>query len=133
MKLKGYIYAAIAAAAYGTNPIFAKPLYAEGMNPDSVLLFRYLLALILMGVIMLGSALKKHKSIPEAFHVGKHSLPQLVLMGLLMSASSILLFMSYNFISGSLCTLSSFTQSYRCMPFSELYSNGALSSEVVLP
>ena len=98
MKLKGYIYAAIAAAAYGTNPIFAKPLYAEGMNPDSVLLFRYLLALILMGVIMLGSALKKHKSIQEAFHVGKHSLPQLVLMGLLMSASSILLFMSYNFM-----------------------------------
>lgn len=47
---------------------------------------------------MLGSALKKHKSIPEAFHVGKHSLPQLVLMGLLMSASSILLFMSYNFM-----------------------------------
>lgn len=98
MKLKGYIYAAIAAAAYGTNPIFAKPLYAEGMNPDSVLLFRYLLALILLGVIMLGSTIKKHKSISEAFHVGKHSLPQLILMGLLMSASSILLFMSYNFM-----------------------------------
>lgn len=101
MKLKGYIFAALAAAAYGTNPIFAKPLYADGMNPDSVLLFRYLLALILMGLIMLWSAFKKKKegkTLAEAFHVARHSLPQLIIMGLLMSASSILLFMSYNYM-----------------------------------
>lgn len=101
MKLQGYFFAALAAAAYGTNPIFAKPLYAEGMNPDSVLLFRYLLALILMGVIMLWDAWKKRREgrgLREAFRVGRHSLPQLILMGLLMSASSILLFMSYNFM-----------------------------------
>ena len=101
MNIKGYVFAALAAAAYGTNPIFAKPLYADGMNPDSVLLFRYLLALILMGLIMLWSALKKRKDgkkVSEAFRVGRHSLPQLILMGLLMSASSILLFMSYNYM-----------------------------------
>ena len=105
MKLKGYLFAALAAAAYGTNPIFAKPLYAEGMNPDSVLLFRYLLALILMGLIMLYRAsreAKKNHSLQEAlnstFHVSRHTLPQLILMGLLMSASSILLFMSYNYM-----------------------------------
>ncbi len=101
MKLKGYIFAALAAAAYGTNPIFAKPLYADGMNPDSVLLFRYLLALILMGIMMLWNVLKKQKegkTISEMFHVGRHSLPQLIIMGLLMSASSILLFMSYNYM-----------------------------------
>lgn len=101
MKLKGYIFAALAAAAYGTNPIFAKPLYADGMNPDSVLLFRYLLALVLMGLIMLWNAYQKRKDgvkLSEVFHVGRHSLPQLILMGLLMSASSILLFMSYNFM-----------------------------------
>lgn len=65
MKLKGYLYAALAAAAYGTNPIFAKPLYAQGMNPDSVLLFRYLLALlgafepltaVVLGVLTLGES-----------------------------------------------------------------------------
>lgn len=101
MKLKGYVFAALAAAAYGTNPIFAKPLYAEGMNPDSVLLFRYLLALVLMGLIMLWNANQKRKDgvkLSEVFHVGRHSLPQLILMGLLMSASSILLFMSYNYM-----------------------------------
>lgn len=101
MKLKGYLFAALAAAAYGTNPVFAKPLYAEGMNPDSVLLFRYLLALLLMGMMMLWGAWKgrrRGRSVADTFRVSRHSLPQLVLMGLLMSASSILLFMSYNYM-----------------------------------
>lgn len=101
MKLKGYLFAALAAAAYGTNPVFAKPLYAEGMNPDSVLLFRYLLALLLMGLMMLWGAWKgrrRGRSIADTFRVNRHSLPQLILMGLLMSASSILLFMSYNYM-----------------------------------
>lgn len=101
MKARGYLFAALAAAAYGTNPIFAKPLYAAGMNPDSVLLFRYLLALLLMGTIMFWSVIRKRdesKSFSETFRVERHSLPQLILMGLLMSASSILLFMSYNYM-----------------------------------
>ena len=42
-KIKGYTLGAIAAASYGTNPLFTLPLYAEGISPDSVLFFRYLL------------------------------------------------------------------------------------------
>ena len=38
---KGFLYGAIAASSYGLNPLFALPLYAEGMSPDSVLFFRY--------------------------------------------------------------------------------------------
>ena len=41
-KAKGYVLGAIAAATYGMNPLFALPLYKAGMNPDSVLFFRYL-------------------------------------------------------------------------------------------
>lgn len=98
MKLKGYVYAALAAATYGTNPIFAKPLYAEGMNPDSVLLFRYVIAILMMGILMLWQMCRKHKTMREAFAVQRHTLPQLILMGLVMSASSILLFVSYNYM-----------------------------------
>lgn len=36
-KVKGYFLGAIAAATYGTNPLFALPLYKDGMDPDSVL------------------------------------------------------------------------------------------------
>lgn len=38
-KLKGYILGAVAAATYGTNPLFALPLYADGMDADSMLFF----------------------------------------------------------------------------------------------
>lgn len=33
-KVKGYFLGAIAAATYGTNPLFALPLYKDGMDPD---------------------------------------------------------------------------------------------------
>ena len=49
-KAKGYVLGAIAAATYGMNPLFALPLYKAGMNPDSVLFFRYLFAIPVLGI-----------------------------------------------------------------------------------
>ena len=96
-RYSGYAYAAIAAASYGTNPIFAKPLYADGMNPDTVLLFRYVLGLLLMVAMMTWSGLRRH-NLRQQFSVGRRSVPQLVLMGVLMALSSLTLFVSYNYM-----------------------------------
>lgn len=51
-KTKGYILGAIAAATYGMNPLFALPLYKDGMNPESVLFFRYLMALPILATMI---------------------------------------------------------------------------------
>ena len=51
-KTKGYILGTIAAATYGMNPLFALPLYKDGMNPESVLFFRYLLAIPILAVMI---------------------------------------------------------------------------------
>ena len=51
-KFKGYLLAAIAAAAYGTNPAFAIPLYEMGMDTNSVLLFRYGMGIPILALIM---------------------------------------------------------------------------------
>ena len=40
-KAKGYFLGALGAASYGTNPIFAIPLYNCGMDSESVLFFRF--------------------------------------------------------------------------------------------
>ena len=53
-KVKGYFLGAIAAATYGTNPLFALPLYKDGMDPDSVLFFRYLFAIPILGMMIKG-------------------------------------------------------------------------------
>ena len=52
-KLKGYLLGIIAAATYGLNPLFTLPLYEAGMNPDSVLLLRYLFAIPILGMMLL--------------------------------------------------------------------------------
>lgn len=100
-QIKGYLYAALAAAAYGTNPIFAKPLYADGMNPDSVLLFRYLLGILVMVVLMVYQG--------NGFRVNRHNVPQLIVMGILMALSSLLLFLSYNFMPVGIASTLLFT------------------------
>lgn len=49
-KTKGYINGILAAVSYGTNPLFALPMYKLGMGVNSVLFYRYLFALIIYGV-----------------------------------------------------------------------------------
>ena len=50
-QFKGYIIGVLAAALYGMNPLFALPLYSEGMNTDSVLLIRYAIAIPIIGLM----------------------------------------------------------------------------------
>ena len=51
-KTKGFILGAIAAASYGMNPLFTLPLYSAGMSVDTVLFYRYSLAVIVLGILM---------------------------------------------------------------------------------
>ncbi|MDE6317376.1 MAG: DMT family transporter [Muribaculaceae bacterium] len=89
---KGYLLAAIAEITYGMNPLFAVPLYEEdGMNPDSVVLFRYLLALpiIAVMVVMRGRRLV----------LPRYSVVPSIILGLLMAMSSLALFLSYLYMN----------------------------------
>lgn len=51
-RAKGYIFGAIAAITYGMNPLFALPVYADGMDAGSVLFFRYVLSLPILAVMI---------------------------------------------------------------------------------
>ncbi|MEG0949101.1 MAG: DMT family transporter [Bacteroidales bacterium] len=96
LKTKGFIYGIIAAVTYGMNPLFALPLYKEGIGTDSVLFYRYLLAIALLGVLM------KWKKIP--FKVNKSDLLPLGILGLLFSFSSLFLFESYNYMDAGIAS-----------------------------
>lgn len=97
-KAKGYIVGSIAAASYGTNPLFALPLYSEGMTPDSVLLFRYLLAIPVMGLMLL------FRRGSDQFKINMKQSWQLAIMGILMALSSLTLFMSYNYMDAGIAS-----------------------------
>lgn len=95
-KAKGYLLGAIAAATYGMNPLFALPLYKAGMNPDSVLFFRYLFAIPLLGVML--------RARGRTFRIEHRQVLPLVAMGLLVALSSLTLFQSYRYMDAGIAS-----------------------------
>lgn len=95
-NLRGYLLAAVAAAAYGTNPAFAIPLYEQGMNPNTVLLFRYLLGLPFLALIM------AVRGVP--FRLAKAEIAPTAILGALMAFSSLSLFESYNYMNSGIAS-----------------------------
>ena len=96
MKLKGYILAALAAATYGTNPAFAVPLYEHGLNPNTVLLFRYLMGVPILALMVM---LRGH-----SLKVSRKELTPLAILGVLMGISSLTLFESYNYLNSGIAS-----------------------------
>lgn len=96
MKFKGYLLAALAAAAYGTNPLFAIHLYQDGFNPNSVLFFRYILGLPVLAALsyMRGRTL----------HLDKADIVPVAVLGIIMALSSLGLFESYNYINSGVAS-----------------------------
>ena len=86
----------IAAASYGMNPLFALPLYKAGMNPDSVLFFRYLFAIPLLGIMI--------KARGRTFKIQRKETFPLIIMGLLVALSSLTLFLSYNYMAAGIAS-----------------------------
>lgn len=95
-KVKGYLLGAIAASTYGMNPLFALPLYAEGMDPDSVLFFRYLFAIPILGVML--------KLRGRSFCITRGEVLPLAAFGLLFSFSSLFLFQSYGYMDAGIAS-----------------------------
>ena len=95
-KTKGYILGAVAAATYGMNPLFALPLYENGMDTDSVLLFRYLFALPLLGVML--------KARGRDFRLQRREILPLIVLGLLVAVSSLTLFQSYHYMDAGIAS-----------------------------
>lgn len=95
-KAKGYILGAIAAAAYGTNPLFTLPLYKAGMDSDSVLFFRYLIAIPILGLMI--------KMRGRSFKLKQKEILPLIAFGLLVATSSLTLFQSYHYMDAGIAS-----------------------------
>ena len=92
----GYPAGIITGITYGLNPLFAKPLMNAGASTEAILLFRYGIAVILLGAYLL---LKK-----ENFRITLKQAGVLFSLGLLYTASSAFLFEAYKYIASGLAT-----------------------------
>ncbi len=89
-RARGYVAGAVAAASYGVNPLLALPLFAVGVNSDSMLCYRYVLAVIMLGVFM--AVMRK------SFRLTRRQIPLMALFSILFACSSLLLFESYRYM-----------------------------------
>lgn len=96
IKVKGYILGSIAAATYGMNPLFALPLYQDGMDIASVLFFRYAIAIPIVGIML--------KARGRNFKISRREGWLLLGMGLLMAISSLTLFTSYTYMEAGIAS-----------------------------
>ena len=97
-KLKGTLCSVGAAVSYGLNPLGALPLYSQGINTNTVLFFRYGLAVVLLALFMLFKR--------QSFAITKKETSILVALGILFAMSSLTLFLSFHYMgAGIACTL----------------------------
>lgn len=96
---KGILNGVIASVSYGMNPLFALPLYAQGIEVNSVLFYRYFFAVIIYFLW-----LKCVKKI--SLKIAKSELVPLFFLGIFFSLSSLTLFESFHYIeAGIACTI----------------------------
>lgn len=85
--MQGYLFAALAAALYGTNPLFAVPLYSVGMNATSVLLYRYLLGIPILALMLIAHSERLLPHLDQLMPAG--------CVGIVMGISSLALYEAY--------------------------------------
>ena len=95
-KLKGYLCGIGAAVCYGTNPLGALYLYEDGINANSVLFYRFALAVVMLGMLMAA----RRKSLK----VSRKELSLLCALGVVFSTSSITLYFSFCFMDAGIAS-----------------------------
>lgn len=89
-KLKGYLCGAASGASYGLIPLFSLPLLHRGVDFDSLLFYRYLIATAVLGLIT------RIKGRDLALQRGE--IPFIAVLGILFAISSILMFMAFDYM-----------------------------------
>lgn len=100
-KLIGTACAIGAAVCYGTNPLGALNLYAEGMNTPSVLFYRFGLAWLIIAAVMLFRR--------ESLRVDCREFLTLSALGLLFIGSSLTLYLSFRLMPAGVASTILFT------------------------
>lgn len=95
-KIKGTICGIIAAITYGTNPLGALNLYAEGINVDSVLFYRYGLAVVILALMLLVMRTPLRISRREFFICG--------FLGIMFAISSLTLYSSFHYMDAGVAS-----------------------------
>ena len=108
-KVFGTICGILAAVCYGTNPLGALKLYAQGMQTSSVLFYRFGLAWVILAVVMLIRALPRKGRRVETLRVTRKEFGVLSALGVLFIFSSLTLYLSFHVMDAGVASTILFT------------------------
>ena len=108
-KVFGTICGILAAVCYGTNPLGALKLYAQGMQTSSVLFYRFGLAWVILAVVMLIRALPRKGHRVETLRVTRKEFGVLSALGVLFIFSSLTLYLSFHVMDAGVASTILFT------------------------
>ena len=94
--LIGYPAGIITGITYGLNPLFGMPLMSKGVSVDSILFFRYGIAVLMLGAILFFDK--------QSFKINLKQAGVLLTLGVLYTLSSTFLFETYKYIPSGLAT-----------------------------
>lgn len=92
----GYVAGVVSGITYGMNPLFGVPVINKGLDVNSLLLYRYGVATMLMLVFMLAAR--------KQICVTWKQLGLMTLLGVLFTACSLTLFEAYKYIPSGIAT-----------------------------
>lgn len=95
-NLKGFLAGIISSSTFGLIPLFTLPLMAQGMDFDSILFYRFLIAGISIGIVI---PLKK-----ISFRISKAELLTLSYLSIFYVVSAMFLFWGYNYLPSGIAT-----------------------------
>lgn len=100
-KLKGFLYGLATSVTFGLIPLFTLPLMQKGLESDSILFYRFVVATLALGTMMV---LKK-----ESFLIHWKDVPLLLVLSLFYTTSSMFLLYGYEVMGAGVATTLHFT------------------------
>lgn len=99
--LRGTASALVSSVSFGLIPLFTLPVLAGGTSMDSVICYRFTLAALFIGLLMLARR--------ESFRVKWSDVPFLVLVAVFYDISSLFLLWAYDYLGSGIATILHFT------------------------
>ncbi len=123
-KHRGFLYGALAAIFYGTNPLGALYLYKVGFTPGSVLFYRFAGASILSALLM--ALLRKD------FRAPRENIPYIGILGVLFAGSALCLYLSFLFMDAGVASTLLFSYPIMVAVFMVLFFKEKLQKKTVV-
>ena len=95
-KLNGFLYGLLSSASFGLIPMFTIPAMQQGMQFESILLYRFAFATLALGVILLIGG--------QSFRINRRDIPSLLLLAFFYLISAVFLFWGYKFMASGIAT-----------------------------